>query len=98
MTDQETIQKLQREVRHWKQIAGYLADCHAATAEDDGRMKSISKSRAGRFRSICQRAENLLRGREFVPYHVARAEPDEYLKDVVKRCADAQQEAPTWTK
>ena len=45
--------------RNWKAIALYLANCHAATAEREGRMASIPKGRRRRYADICRRACNL---------------------------------------
>ena len=52
---------------NWKNIALYLADCHAATAEYDGLLKSCSNSRRDRFASICDKTLALLDCRD-VPY------------------------------
>lgn len=46
----------------WKAAALYLADCHAATAEYDGSLRSVSSARKKRLRSICREASRLLRG------------------------------------
>ena len=40
-------------VMDWEALALWLADCHAATAEYDGNLKSTSASRKRRLRSIC---------------------------------------------
>ncbi len=48
------------DAEEWQHIAMYLADCHAATAFYDGRLKSISKSRRQRFVSICELAAKML--------------------------------------
>lgn len=45
-----------KEAERWKEFALWLADCHAATAEHDGRLKVTSPSRRERFVSICQSA------------------------------------------
>lgn len=42
--------------RDWQALALWLADCHAATAEYDGSLKSTSKSRRERLKSISARA------------------------------------------
>lgn len=57
----------------WKQIALYLADCHAATAEYDGQLASVSRSRKNRLVSICHTAAEQIRGRD---YNRARTEDD----------------------
>ncbi len=48
--------------RDWKRIALWLAECHAATAEYDGSLKSTSASRRNRLVSICQRSLNFIDG------------------------------------
>ncbi len=48
------------DAEYWKAVALYLADCHAATAEYDGTLKSTSKARRERFVSICQAAMGFL--------------------------------------
>ena len=48
------------EARYWRNVAIYLADCHAATASDY-EAKSASKSRRGRMIAIletCMKAMN----------------------------------------
>lgn len=45
----------------WRRIALWLADCHAATAEYDGRLKSTSGARRNRFAEICRRAAGMIR-------------------------------------
>ncbi len=53
----------------WKNIALYLADCHAATAAHDGLLKSCSTYRRERFASICEKAMAMIEGRG-VPYSI----------------------------
>jgi len=45
----------------WRKIALYLADCHAATTEYDGTLKSVSASRRSRLASICERAAKMVK-------------------------------------
>jgi hypothetical protein len=45
---------------YWMQVALYLADCHAATLEDEGRRKSMPKHSKDRFRSICCKTLGML--------------------------------------
>ena len=52
-----------QEENHWKRVAAYLASCHAATAEYDGSLKSTSKSRLKRMKSICTIAADMLEGK-----------------------------------
>lgn len=55
------INDLERKLSHMESIAHYLADCHAATAEYDGTLKSVSNSRRKRFRDICKTTARMLR-------------------------------------
>lgn len=59
----------------WKEIALWLADCHAATASYLGSIKSISKAEKNRHAQICDRAEQMIR------FGVFTARPSE--KDAV---------------
>ena len=47
----------------WKSLALWLADCAAATAEYDGRLKSTSAARSARMRGICWKAAMAIEGR-----------------------------------
>lgn len=55
------------DAEQWKAIALYLADCHAATAQSDGMLRSTSKAHAARFASICEKASEMLRGVRMAP-------------------------------
>lgn len=74
---------LRRERDYWRTVACYLADCHAATAEYDGSMKSLSKSRRDRYAAICEKANEALRG------HLSGIHSGRSLEEATKRCADA---------
>lgn len=41
---------------YWRNVAAYLASCHAATAEYDGTLSGVSRARKERFASICHTA------------------------------------------
>ena len=70
----------------WRDIAIWLADCHAATAEHDGTLRSTSRSRRARFHSICLDAAHMLHlGRFF-----KEARP---LERVLERLRDAAKES-----
>jgi hypothetical protein len=79
------------ELDNWKRIALYLADCHAATAEDMAERKSGSKSDRDRFASICENAISLLKDPTMIR-HLPRVliveQIDEVSKRVIDRCHD----------
>lgn len=50
------------EGERWRRVAVYLADCHAASGESDGRRRSTSQSAAMRLANICDTAAKMLRG------------------------------------
>lgn len=56
----EDERKREAELKFWREMALYMMDCHAATAQYDGILKSTSKSRRKRFRSICENAARWL--------------------------------------
>ena len=68
----------------WKGIALFLAECHAATALYDGRLKSCSKYRRDRLNRICKKAAECIESGK---------SPKEYFgkdaKHVVLRLRDA---------
>ena len=51
-----------REAERWRNLALYLAECMAATAEYDGGLKATSASRRNRLRMICEKAARGIRG------------------------------------
>jgi hypothetical protein len=63
--------------------ATYLADCHAATAEYDGQLKSTSAARKRRMASICMTAARAL------PRKVERGSNQRGSEEVRKRCEKA---------
>lgn len=69
--------------QEWKDIALYLASCHAATAEYDGHLKGTSKSRRNRYRDICTTALRAISSGTLVD---ARPQSEQ---DVVRRLQDA---------
>ena len=66
--------ELKRERDYWRSVAAYLASCHAATAEYDGQLSTVSKSRKARFAAICQKAAEAMTPGGFVPHN--STEPD----------------------
>lgn len=77
------IHDLTKERDYWRTVAIYLADCHAATAEHDGQLSGISKSRRERYASICEKANEALRG------HLSSIHSGRVLEEAIKRCAEA---------
>lgn len=75
-------------LQEYKDIAYYLANCHAATAEHLFRLKSTSKMEKDRQRKICQNAVDMLSGKRMVPSY--GYEPD-YIRRryILQRCRDA---------
>lgn len=53
---------LRKERDYWRDLAAYLASCHAATAEGDGMLASASQSRKRRYAAICKTAGDALGG------------------------------------
>ena len=56
----DIIEAGERERDYWKNATTYLADCHAATAERECSLKSVSASKKSRYRDICKTAADLL--------------------------------------
>ena len=82
---------IEQEVKNWKSIALWLADCHAATATYDGMLKSCSAARRKWFKSICKTAADCLSAEAPVnihPYYPHTA----HLDDVLRRCREAAKE------
>ena len=77
------IAEVEKERDYWRMVAIYFADCHAATAEYEGHLKSTSKSRRERYASICEAADKALRG-SFNSIHSGRV-----LEEATTRCARA---------
>ena len=48
------VSALSTELNRWRALALWSLDCHAATGEEANGLKSLSKSRRARFRSICE--------------------------------------------
>lgn len=63
----DKLTAMEKDRDHWKAVALYLADCHAATAEGDALLKSVSVSRKKRLFSICRKAADMLSGRTAAP-------------------------------
>lgn len=56
------MSELEKELDRWKRIALYLADCHAATAEQELSRKSLGKAKQQRYLDICKKSAALIRG------------------------------------
>lgn len=57
----DELEQVRRERDYWRDVAAYLAECHAATAEYEGGLKRTSESSRRRFRSICEIASQAMR-------------------------------------
>jgi hypothetical protein len=76
---------IEEERNYWRNVACYLASCHAATAEHDGLMSTTSKSRRKRFAAICKTCSKALQPEKggFWPHNSTDT------KVVIERCEDA---------
>jgi hypothetical protein len=73
------VRNLVAELEKFRSIAGYLADCHAATAET--LPKSAGKGAHSRMAMICKNAANALEGDTS---GISRTGQD--LKPIIERC------------
>lgn len=81
------------ELLRWREIALYLADCHAATAEYEGRMSRTSKSSKKRMQLICSHAAEMIRGGSPVPsYHMSYESDEPVLKRLDEAAKDPTHE------
>ncbi len=64
----DCINDLRKDMEYWRAVAAYLASCHAATAESDGMLKSVSESRKKRYAAICQTASQAMAGHWYSKY------------------------------
>lgn len=81
-------QELNPEVKRWKVVAAYLAECHAATLSS--LPKSTSKSERKRQIKLCRKAAAMLEGKEEPPSYMLR---DALIDLAVKRCLEAANSA-----
>jgi hypothetical protein len=84
------IMDVKKEKEHWLNTAVYLASCHAATLEDEGKRKSISKSSKRRFYSIVEKALSFLEGKSSPVRHGVGLESE--LEWTKNRCRKAMEE------
>ncbi len=76
------------ELNIYKRIAAYLAECHAATAEYEGHLKGTSRSKKDRYAAICNRAADMLAGKEMPKDRSLRTTEDE-VAGAIDRCLKA---------
>lgn len=69
----------------WRQIALYLAECHAANGEYDAMLSSTSKSRRKRFLKICENAADMIRKPELVVGNRIEEDTLRRLDDLARR-------------
>jgi len=74
------------EAEKWKGLALYLADCHAGTAEHEGRLKSTPASRKLRYRNICRIAVAWIENRDHLKHRS--------VESVLERLKSAAKEEP----
>ena len=79
------VQEAMREIDYWKYAAAYMAECHAATAEYDGNLKSVSRFRRNRLATICKKAFRFMK-RDMIPTWADKQRP---IEDTIKRCEEA---------
>ena len=82
----EQVSQLEYDVRRWKNIAAYLASCHAATLE--GLPKSASKYARKRHVDICLAAVKYLRSLDN-PRPIYSIGGEERIEADIKRCEEA---------
>jgi hypothetical protein len=66
---------LRRELEYWRNVACYLAECHAATAEYDGSLKKTSGTQRSRYASICEKAADAMKPFRMSPAYGFRTNP-----------------------
>ncbi len=81
-----------RERDYWKNATAYLADCHAATAEHECSLKSVSARKKSRYRDICRTAAGLLDHAEVVTYWVSTRNT-RTVADAASRCREVVEKA-----
>jgi hypothetical protein len=59
---EEQLAELKQERDAWRAATLYLADCHAATAQEAGMIKSGSKSGKNRLAAIAKTAADIITG------------------------------------
>lgn len=59
----EELERMEADRDRWREIALYLANCHAATAESDGQLSKTSAYSKRRLASICNHAADALDGK-----------------------------------
>lgn len=73
----------------WRKIAIYMAECNAATAEYDGKLKRTSKFSRGRMASICEKgAEMVKHGLYMGPFYDRGVRVKETVERLVKAADD----------
>jgi len=81
-TADKQVTMAEKEAAHWRLVAFYLADIHAANSE--GMPKRVGKSERARQRSILERTKRILEGLENPPTYAIREGQD---KRIIERCA-----------
>lgn len=77
---------LERQVEYWRELAAYLASCHAATAEGLAHLSRTSKYERKRHADICAMAATGLEGK-WAKKHTYNQRDE--VKVALDRCRDA---------
>ena len=88
----DEIATLKHERDNWKGLALYLADCHAATTQTFGDLKSTSESGKKRLVLICEEAAWAIHYAETGPVWAYWGNRIRAAKDIMQRCLDAAAE------
>jgi len=83
---QEEIDELEREVKRWKGVARWMADCHAANLSI-AQLSRTSKHEKGRLKSIMEKCARFIRGEEH-PRNYPCRDLDGELSSVLERLDD----------
>ena len=84
--DDNSRDLLRAEVRYWREAAMWMADVHAANAQNAAMIKSTSKSERRRQGRIAQECSDLLR--EITMPRISMRS----LESIAERCTDAARE------
>jgi hypothetical protein len=83
------VDDLRAEVKRWKAIAAYLADCHAATAQEAAFTKKYSKCDRKRHASICRNAADMMKTGHLTCISSRRCSSEDGVKEIIARCDEA---------
>ena len=86
----EAVHWLKLQMEHYQDGASHLADCHAATMEHEGTLKSCSQSSRDRYLLICQKALAYLEGKDAPRSRgmMSRERDFEWVKDRLRKAIE----------